>query len=218
MTVLRSVWAVTTATGLILAAASVRGTEDSITESLSRWSLGLGTGGTSLEVPLSQAQPICFKGCIFPDIAPSLFVDASIGLAVAHSVTLRASVSPAMQQELQLTACSTGAKSYCASDPPQRRWLEYRLAAEVHGTKQLASFAGLAVGGAAYPMPQDGGAQHCLIWDVRSGVEAERRVAARLEVSRANHGNPPWDWQGTEEGFVDRQIRLGVRLRLRRSN
>ena len=217
MSVHRSVWVVATATSLILAA-SVRGEEASAKVDLSRWSLGLGMGRSFLDVPFKQSQPICFKGCIFPDIAPSLFVDASIGFAVARSVTLRASVSPSVQQELQLIVCSTGAKSYCASDPPHRRWLEYRVAAEFHGRKQLAPFAGLAVGGAAYPMPQDGDAQHRLIWDARAGVEAGRRVAARLEVSRTSHGNPPWDWQGLDEGFVDWQVRLGVRLQLRRSN
>lgn len=204
--------------GLLGAVAPAQAAEEPGAEHLSRWSLGLGIGRSSLEVRLDPSEPLCFRGCILPEIAPSLLADASIGFAAARYLTLRASVSPALQQELQFSVCWTGATPDCSSDPPQRRWLEYRVAAEVHGPRPLAPFAGLALGGAAYPMPEDGDAQHRLIWDVRAGVEAGRRVAARIEVSRTHHGNPPWDWQGMEEGFVDWQVRVGVRLQLRRSN
>jgi hypothetical protein len=178
----------------------------------SPWSIGVDLGRTTLTNEFVPPTRVCFKPCLLPDIERGTTLTFSIGRRLIGPTLIEASIAPFLERSTQLFHCGGSVAGVCAGNPPVRRWIEYRLALEAHGSGSVHPFLGAAVGDAGYPGFDRDHREHRLIWDVRAGLEAGGRIKGRIEVSRTQHLNPQWDPAVPDEGFADWQFKAGVRL------
>jgi hypothetical protein len=179
-----------------------------------RWFVSAQYGRTLYEREFVRPTIPCFKPCYLPDIERGSTATIAAGRRIG-SLAISASVAPFLEKSTEMFQCGGSLiPPNCTSDSEFRRWLEYRLVAEVGGEGRVRPFVGGALGLAGYRRSVfEAGRDYRGIWEARAGVETLGALGLRLEVSRTAHSNPPWDAHADgNESFVDWQVKGGLRL------
>ncbi len=181
------------------------------------WFVGAMYGRASYERAFATPASPCFKPCILPNIERGSTATLLTGRRIGDVLAVHASVSPFLDRSTSLYHCGGSGglgPVNCAKVADFRRWIEYRFVVEAGAPGSVRPFVGGSLGGAGYRRFESEGRHHRLIWDLRAGIETRGRLIARVEVSRTQHLNPPWDGQGGKESFADWQMKAGVLVNL----
>ena len=179
------------------------------------WFVSVQYGRTSYEREFVRPTIPCFKPCFLPDIERGSTATFAVGRRIGPVLAISVSVAPFLDKSMEMFNCGGSfTPPNCTSDSRFRRWLEYRLAVEVGGKGHVRPFVGAALGVAGYRRSVfEDERNYRGIWDARAGVETTGTFGLRLEVSRTQHFNPPWDEEADgDERFADWQIKGGLRL------
>jgi hypothetical protein len=180
-----------------------------------RWFVSVQYGRALYEREFVRPATPCFKPCIVPDIERGSTATLALGRRFGSALAVSASVAPFLDKSSEMFNCGGSfVPPNCGSLGRFRRWLEYRVAAEVGAGGRVRPFVGAALGGAGYTRSTfEEERHHRGIWDLRAGVETTGALGVRLEASRTQHRNPPWDAETDgDESFVDWQVKGGLRV------